>query len=349
MTLLFLYIIFLVVVYAFQIKGNADNVKIVLLVTCLILVCLAGTRDVYKWADTDSYVICLDNTPTLSEFNLSSEPSGYRELGFYWLSIIIKTFSSSYVFYFFVIAAISIWYIYKGLNKYCCYPLLGLAIYIARFFAARNMMQIRSGLAYAIVFYGLRYITRRDWKRYFLIVLIAYQFHHSVLIAVPLYFITYIKIRKWHVVVGLIVAFILGGFFQEPLQAYVTDQMEDLDKGLKTYTQGGEIEQAKGLKNPLIYFQSLILLIYTFAEKKIKKIDANYYSIRAAYLYSTMILISFCMFVALSSRTSTLFATLEIIILPSLLKGYGKKYYDIGYILLSMGITAIFYMNYFGK
>ncbi len=347
MTLIFLYIIFLFVVFSFIKEDNERKTRIALLVTCFILTWLAGNKDVTKWADSDSYIICLNFTPTLYDFDISSKPYGYSELGFYWLSVFIKTLSNSYSFYFFMIAAFSLWAIYKGLYKYCCYPLLGMAIYIARFFSGRNLEQIRSGLAYAILLLGIKYLTERDWKRFFLIVFVAYQFHHSVIVAVPLYFMTFIKIKKWHVIVGLVIAFILGGFFQGELQNYVTDQVEDFDlSSAASYTHGIEVEQAKGLANPLIYFQTLILLFYTFAEKKVKRVDAHYYTIRAAYLYSTMILITFCMFIALSTRTSTMFATLEIIMLPSLLRAFGKGFFNIGYLALSLGITGIFIMNY---
>ena len=347
MTLLFVYILFLLIVYFCIKEGNEKMNKMILLITCFILAWLAGNRDMLRWADTDSYMICFDNTPTFSNFDLSSNPYGYSELGFYWLSVLIKSFRSTYVFYFFVIAAISIWTIYKGLYKYCCYPLLGMAIYIARFFSGRNLIQIRAGLAYAIVLLGIKYISERNWKYYFSLIFIAYQFHHSVIIAIPLYFITYIKIEKWHVILGLVIAFILGGFFQGELQNYVTDQIEDFDVGTAaTYTTGVEVEQAKGLANPLIYFQVLILLVYTFAEDKVKRVDVHYYAIRAAYLYSTMILITFCMFVALSTRTSTLFATCEIFMLPSLLKAFGKNLFNFGYLALSGGISGIFVFNY---
>ena len=347
MTLLFIYIFFLIAIYFLLRQGNQNQQNLVLLVTCFVLSWLAGTRDMARWADTDSYMICLDNTPTLADFSISSEPYGYSELGFYWLSVLIKSFDSSYIFYFFIIAAISLAVIYKGLYRYCCYPLLGMAIYIARFFSGRNLIQIRAGLAYAIIFLGIKYITERDWKKYFLLVFIAYQFHHSVLIAVPLYFVTFIKIKKWHVIVGLVIAFILGGFFQGTLQNYVTDQLQDFNESTAaTYTTGIEVERAKGLANPLIYFQTLILLVYTFAEKWIKRIDPHYYTIRAAYLYSTMILITFCMFIGLSSRTSTLFATLEIVMLPSLLKAFQKSLFNIGYLVLASGITGIFILNY---
>lgn len=346
MILVFIYIAFLLLVF-FIIKDKDDKIKHrVLLITCFVLSWLAGSRDVNKWADTDSYIICLAQTPTLTEFSFSSNPYGYSELGFYWLSVLIKTITSFYPFYFFVIAAISIWFIYKGLYKYCCYPLFGLAIYIARFFSARNMVQIRSGLAYAVLLIGIKFITERDWKKYFILVFIAYQFHHSALIALPLYFITFIKIKKWHVILGLVFAFIIGGFFQGELQNYITDQLEDFDtNAAASYTTGVEVEKAKGLANPMIYFQTLILLIYTFAEDKLKRLDNHYYTIRAAYLYSTMILIAFCMFLALSSRTSTMFATWEVIMIPSLIQVY-RKNFNLLYFVISVGLVGIFVINY---
>lgn len=340
------FLIFLAIAIWITNKNNPEMANKFLVLTCGVLVWVAGFRNIYNWADTDSYVICFENTPTLINFSFSDEPYGYNELGFYWLSVLVKTFTSSNQLYFLVIAAITMYYVYKGVLRFSSFPLIGLAVYIARFFAGRNMMQIRSGLAYAICILGFKYLAERDWKKYFLIVGIAYMFHHSAIIAVPLYFITYIKIRKWHVFMGMAIAFILGGFFQDTLQMFVTDSAEDFGNDITTYTKGIEIEQAKGLANPLIYYQTFLLFVYTMLEGVLKKRDKYYYIIRAAYLYSTMILTTFCMFLALSSRTSTLFATMEIAIVPSLLNLFDKQTRFFGYVALSVVLIGLFYMNY---
>ena len=61
--------------------------------------------------------------------------------------------------------------------------------------------------------------------------------------------------------------------------------------------------------------------------------------IRDGYFYSTLILICFCSFTALSGRTSSQFATLEFAIIPSLVYMFEKK--ERGYALIFMAIALL--------
>lgn len=74
-------------------------------------------------------------------------------------------------------------------------------------------------------------------------------------------------------------------------------------------------------------------------------INQYYYVIRDGYFYSTLILITFCSFTALSGRTSTMFATLEFSIIPSLVYLFDKKERVAALFLMGIALSAIFYMN----
>ena len=319
-----------------------------LFVTCVILALGAGFRSMI-WPDTMVYVMGFnDYTSSIKEYSFNDQPFGYSEKGFYLIGVIVKTFTSDSVIYLTVVSFLTFIFLFLDFRKYALYPFLGLSAYIARFFVGRNLIQIRAGLAYAMIILGVRYITKRDWKRYFAIVFIAYFFHKSAIIAVPLYFISYINFKKWHVVLITAIAFVIGGFFTETLQGYIVDTSQDLDIAT-TYTQGAYIEEALGLRNPLIYFQTFLLLAYTFYESRLKNVVPHYYTIRTAYMYSTFILIAFSMFTALSGRTSTMFATLEFVIIPSLIYMFNKKNRWLAYIAMGVALSAIMYMNINGR
>lgn len=337
------FVAFYIIALIAESKSLDTKIKI-LAFACTVLAFMAGFRDIGSWNDTGVYTWCFDAyTPSLLQWSPSMDPYGYEEKGFFLIGVLVKTFTDSTRAYLLVVSAITMWILYKVFREYAPYPLLGLAAYIARFFLGRNFMQIRAAIAYGIVLYGIKYITSRDWKRYFLVVFIGYLFHKSALIAVPLYFICLLPLKKWHVVAIIGVAFIIGGFFQGPLQSFVTDNADDLE--VTKYTQGVEVEQAKGLSNPLIYFQCLFLFIYTFGEKKLRSMTADYETIRNGYMYSTFILISFCMFLGLSGRTSTCFATLEFIIIPSIANIFNRSYRPIVYVGIGILLTLIFSMN----
>ena len=98
----------------------------------------------------------------------------------------------------------------------------------------------------------------------------------------------------------------------------------------------------------MIYFQVFLLLAYTFNEKKLRLTTPHYVTIRNAYFYSTLLLITLSCYTALSGRTSSMFATLEMVIIPSLVLMFHKRNRAIAYLGMGVALTAIFYMNYYG-
>lgn len=323
-------------------EAKAKNKKIILIITCVVLAMMAGFRNIHRWPDTMVYVTSFSKyTHSLFELSPLDKPYGYGDYGFYYLGVLFKTFSNSVTGYLLFIAGLTFIFMYKDFKRYCYYPIFGVCAYVSRFYLARNFIQIRAGLSYAVVLWAVQYITKRDWKRYFFWVFIAYLFHTSALIAVPLYFLCLIRIKKWHIVVGIIIAFILGGVFTEPIKALVSDYANDIS--VTTYVTK-EYQREQGLLNPMIYFQLIILFSYTFNERILKWTSPDYYTIRTAYFYSTFILITLSMYTALSGRTSSMYSTLEMAIIPTMINTFMKKNRMVAYIGLGVALTIIFSM-----
>ena len=340
--MLIIYILFLL--FCVLVSNSKILQKPVFLaIACVVLAYGIGYREL-TWPDTDAYYLTFTRfTPTLFDYSWGNKSFGFNEKGFYFLGVLVKTFTHDYHIYFLFIGALSMFFLYKDLKKFSIYPLIGLCAYISRFFINRNLSQIRAGLAYLIVIWGIKYIHEKKMWHYILLVWFASLFHFSAWIALPLYFIcNWIHINKKIVVWGLIIAFIIGGFFQEPISTFVIDNASDLN--VTTYTQGTYITEAKGLANPMIYFQCFLLLAYTFLEKKLAPVTTYYYVIRDGYFYSTLILICFCSFTALSGRTSSLFATLEFAIIPSLVYMFEKKERGAALVLMGIALIGIMYM-----
>lgn len=317
----------------------------VVFIACFVLALMAGFRGITNWPDTLTYAHSFEAyTPSLfNYYSMDGSKTCYSEQGFYILSAIIKTFTSDGQTYLLIISCITMAILYKVFRLYAPFPLLGVCAYIARFYIGRNFIQIRAGIAVAILMFCIRYATKRDWKKFFLIVFIASLFHRTALTAIPLYFLCMMKIKKYHVVLIIALAFILASFFAPVIQMFVTDSSTDLN--ITTYTKGEEITAAKGLRNPLIYFQCFILFIYTFGESWLKSHIYDYFTIRNAYTISTFALITFSMFYGIPGRTATIFATMEFVIIPSLVMLIGKKYRSLAFALMGSVLATILFMN----
>ena len=348
-----IFFLFFFVAVALEIQGNSKNRDAVLILACIVLAIGAGFRDIYFWPDTFVYALSFtDNTPTIDNYSISMEPYGYREKGFYFLQVVIKTLIDNVTIFFLIISGLSFYFLYKDIKQYSIFPLIGLCAYIARFIIGRNFVQMRAGLAYAILMLSIKYIYEKDWKRYFLIVFIAWLFHRSCIVAVPLYFIcNWIHVKKWHVYVALVFSFLVGIFGQGFVHGLVEDNAGDLNIGDRYVDAGGEKAQLAGLgiRNPMIYFQCFILLMYTFLEKRLAPLNKYYYILRNAYLYSTMILICFCTSKVLSARTYSMYATLEFAIIPSLIFMFNKKNRLLAFAITGIILTVIFNMYLRGR
>ena len=346
--LIFIFFYVIAVTYQFQNRSfTTKKVFQVLAFACVVLTFIAGFRD-YSWPDTIAYVYTFEKeAKPIWEFSPDSRSIYFGEPGFFLLGFIVKTFTENTHIYLTFVSALTFLFLYYGIKKFSVLPLLGLVVYVARFFLGRNMAQIRAGLCYAIILFGLQYIQQRKLLKFLLVVFIAYQFHHSAIIALPVYFIcNYMKLHRIHIVLGLIAAFVVGIFFQDPIHAIIQDNASDLK--VDNYVEGGTDSyiEGKGISNPLIYFQCFFLLIYTFWEKRLAPLTKYYYVIRDGYFYSTVILIVFCTYSVISGRTSTMFATMEIAIIPSIICLFPPKQRLVPVVVLGLMLTAIFIMNY---
>ena len=347
-----IFFIFFFVAVAFEQKGYA-NKNALLVLSCIVLAFIAGIRDIYYWPDAFVYAWSFMNyTPDITDYSISDKPYGYSEKGFYFLAVIVKTIFDNVTVFMLFISGLTFYFLYKDLKEFSIFPLVGLCAYIARFYLGRNFIQIRAGLAYAILMLSIKYIFEKDWKRYFLIVFIAWLFHRSCIIAIPLYFIcNWIHVKKWHVLLALGISFLIGIFGQGFVHSIVEDNASDLNIGTRYVDAGGEKIQLEGLgmRNPMIYVQSFILIAYTFLEKRLAPVNKYYHILRVAYLYSAMILICFCTYKVLSARTSSMFATLEFAIIPSLIYMFNKKNRLFAFIITGLALSAIFYMYLGGR
>jgi len=180
------------------------------------------------------------------------------------------------------------------------------------------MNQVRAALAIAIAIYSIKFIYESNIKRYTCYILLASSIHFSILLALPLYWYSHLKINKYYICVLLAVAFLIEYNYGFEMKSFL-QRICFRYNFISDYTSdSSEYSSGLGLMNPVIYYQSLILLVYTFSERKLSA-NRLYYIYRNLYFFSTIVLILLSNFEVLSGRLSTIYATLEIFIIPSML------------------------------
>ena len=315
--------------------------RFLMMVLCIFTI-LIGTRN--GWPDQGVYEIAFNEAPLPWEINWFGEIYGYAEHGYLLLASIVKLIYNNVTFYFLAMGGLSMFLLYNGLKMYCAIPLLGLCDYVGRFLLNRDFQQMRSSLAILLLILAIKLIRDRKLVAYLLVVLLAYQFHHLSLIGIPLYFLYKVRIGPISIIFSLVMAMLLSQLIAGSISDIVDDYSQDLN--YDTYVQDEYVEQALGLRNPMIYFQIAILMVYTFMEPILASKDKFYHLMRWAYFYSTLILIFFCNYTALSGRTSTVFATCEMFMLPSIAMGLGKEKRFGFYVVVGVILVYFFWSKY---
>lgn len=342
-----LYIVFFIFCIAAE-ESSLSQKKAFLGLSLFALALMAAFRAPELWSDSYGYWgLFIQSTPTLANYSITDVPIGYTDRGYYFLSVLVKTFTSNYVVFFFVVAALGYYFVYKGIWKLSAFPLFALALYISRFTLGRQFIQMRAGIALSIVFWGLQYVTKKDLKRFLITIGIAFLFHSSVLLALPLYWMNKIRIKRKHIYWGIAIAYVLAAFFTPVIRSFIADSTADIEAAVNYTREKNAYKSAgMGLANPMVYYQTLVLLIFTYYERRLSRYTKHYITLRNAYFFSTAFLIIFSSYAILSGRGSTVLATVEIVIVPLFVHLFNRRNKFFAYILIGLFSAAWFYLNY---
>lgn len=344
------FILFAFVLYFFFSISYFENLKgksrtKFLVISCAVVAIVIGSRDPMNWSDSAIYYEdFIYNVKSFFQLTSYDHPGAYGEMGFYYLGVFAKTITDDASFYFLFISAITMFCLYYCFKQYSIFPFIALYVYLGRF-VGRNTIQIRAAIAIAIVIWGTIYVTKRKLWKYILVVFIASRFHTSAYIALPLYFMGYVKIKKYHIYWGIAVSLILAAFYGGFIRDLVS-QSSIANEWARSYVQEGtEKSFSNDLTNPVIWYQIIILLFYTYHESFFSRLTIHYYTFRNAFFYSTVILIVLCQYAVLAARLSTIFATYEMIIVPMLPLKYKGFSRNLGNMIIGIAYAFLLYMN----
>lgn len=339
------YVIFAILIECANIKS--DNKKKYILLSFIIVTFMVGLRNYSAWADSCMYAFSFQNAPLLKDFSFQEIPVGYSEKGFYLLTSCIKTIKNNTHFFFLTVSGLSFFFLYKFNRSYCLFPILAFAVYMARFLTGRNNMQIRAGLAIPFVlFLGTKFVHEKKLLKFLMTIFLGYCLHHSMIVALPLYLANHFKLQKVHIFIGLLLAFIVAIWGGNTIKHLISSSSFIQDMARNYIDDDSEKKYSATLANPMIYYQCCILLLFTIYEKRLRISIKCYDLIRFGYFYSTVLLIVLYDYAIIAGRTSTIFATYEMVIVPSFLltlRGSLKKIYLCIFVVL---YSAFFILNW---
>jgi hypothetical protein len=304
------------------------------------LIIISSLKTQYDSRDYLNYVYAFKNINSLN-FNYKYEPT------FIMIINLIKTFSNNPVILFIIYSIIGVGLKFKAIFEYSNFILGSIIVYISNFFILHEFTQIRVGVASAFILLSYKYLINKKYYKYIIFILVAFIFHYTAILFLPILFLNIKSINKsnWFLILFFSFILVLNGFTFSYLIKYFSFGPLLLIFNFHESQNNIILVNYVNIFNVIFIVRIFIALYLLYNIDFIYKI--NPYSILYIKIY-IIGLTSFLLFsdiTALSFRISDLFFVVEIFLFPMLI--YLFKPIKISKIIF-IGIIVIFiYINLF--
>lgn len=265
------------------------------------------------------------------------------EPGYLLFNSLIKSIFGDAAFLFLYMALFGLGFIFYSTYKYSPFAMISIFIYFTRFYYLRDMGQIRTAMASAIMLFSISAIAERQFWRFIGLLVLASSFHKAALIFLPIYFIGSGQLKKKFYYYGIIISYIIAATvpFKELITVYFLGNENNVlvDYALSVY--GEDL----GIFNPVGLMQALLLCLFVYFKEKLEKKIRTFNVVLNIYAISTYWLIIFSSLGIIAGRIGNMLATVEIILIPSLLLSTNSRLVKvIIYIsILTFGLTYLYF------
>ncbi len=297
----------------------------------LILFALSAARinvgnDYAKYVEFMHLVNCDSYVPTEIGFNLVVKIL-YGISGF-------ENFLLVFAFYAFVTVFFFLLAMYEGSDDF---PLT-FFLFMALGYYFQTFSTVRYYLALAIALYAMKFVLRRQWGRFLILVLLGSAFHKSLLVVIPLYILASLPWKKWQLALAALFCstFLFLQDFYLKVVVFLYPTYEDTE-----YLEGGT--------SYINILRCIAVLVFAGIVLLMQKRDADrrfwfyfYLNLGALALYV------FCSFLPIISRIGYYLTVSQILFLPMLLGQIEdkrwRKVFRLGVILAAM-LYFVMYMS----
>ena len=218
--LLYNLLFFLTVFFFFSISDMRDEGqqqqmnKAFLLGSMIVLALFVGCSDMLGGYDRYIYCDLFDGAandiskklPLATAYVFQEYP---KEQGYGWYNILVGLITTNRYIFVLITTIIVYVFLFQSIKEYCeNYP-FAVMLFLALWFFF-TFTYLRQVMGATIAWLGIRYIIKRSLWRFFIVWFIAFKFHNSALVLLPMYFVPVRKFTDKHVLYVMIALFILG-------------------------------------------------------------------------------------------------------------------------------------------
>lgn len=217
--MLLYYLIFVIAVAIYYSSAGSGiqtiQQKIALVAMLFSLAIFVGISDMLGGYDRYIYGELFDDTADMVSdgiynFALTPVAAEYtKEYGYQIYNVLIGTITDNRYIFIFITTCIIYVLLYKSIKDYCINYPFAVILFLGLWFFF-SFTYLRQVMGATIAWLSVRYIIKRDLKRFLLVWFIAWSFHNSALVLLPMYFIPVRKFDRQNIIIVMVLAFILG-------------------------------------------------------------------------------------------------------------------------------------------
>lgn len=267
------------------------------------------------------------------------------EKGYILLNKFIGTFKLDYQWLLAICSFMSLFGVVLFINDNSEFIATSLWLYICMGYYQSTFNRLREAIAISFVLIAYRYVTEKNLKRFLLFIFIAAMFHYTALVALLIYPLMQIKIKRQYIIF-LIGMLVLVFIFRERLfnlAVNISKLFGYIDRyfGRDMSGEGGNLLVVYSL---LFIIISLLIFLYSTSEKERYKdiLSSN----QMIYICSilTVVFQTLALTFAILNRIAAYFAIPMFILLPNLIKQRFEVKSQFAIRLAIMSISLIYYI-----
>lgn len=312
------YISLLLSRYLYIQKKNNIASKILNLIMFISICTISGLR--YNvGTDYQAYVDIFSN---INSYDFSN--SQY-EVGYVILNKLTRFITNNDQMIFIVTSFIILFFISRTVCKYSSRPEMSMFLFITLYFYYSSFNIVRQYIAIAIMFYGVRYILNRNFKRYIGCIIIALLFHTTAIYALPIYFLPNKRLNNKVLIKSIIIS--IGVLILiNPIFKIITVVFPRYEY------YGGGVLFNRGTYRSIIIIGSIFFISYIYRYRIINIDKKNNLYINAMFIAFIISIVGIKS--VLFIRIVSYFSLYSILLIPNFIDIFEQKSKPIVYLLI---------------
>ena len=282
--------------------------KVCLWAIFIILFALSACRlnvgnDYAKYVEFMHLINCDSYVPTEIGFNLLVKLI-YGLSGF-------ENFLLVFAVYSFVTVLLFLLALYEQSDEFS----LSFFLFMTLGYYFQTFSTVRYYLALAIALYSMKFVLRRQWGRFLILVLLGATFHKSLLVVIPLYFLASLRWKKWQLALAALfcTTFLFMQDFYLKVVVFLYPTYEDTE-----YLEGGTSYINILRCAAVLAFAGIVYLMERRGKAGTLAEEPRFWF----YFYlnlGALVLYTLCSFLPIISRIGYYLTVSQILFLPMLL------------------------------